>query len=105
MDGFRAMGNPTRRRLLHLVAEHPRSVGELATAIDASQPATSQHLSTLRRAGLVTVEVDGRHRRYAADFATLGELRAELDRFWNGALDRLVDAATQHGQANARAAS
>lgn len=74
-------------------------------AVDASQPATSQHLSTLRRAGLVTVEVDGRHRRYAADFATLGELRAELDRFWNSALDRLVDVAAQHEQAGTRVAS
>ncbi|MEM8619491.1 MAG: helix-turn-helix domain-containing protein [Actinomycetota bacterium] len=48
-------------------ADRSRAVSELAAEIDATQPATSQHLATLRRAGLVTVEVDGRHRRYAAN--------------------------------------
>lgn len=90
---FRALASPARRRVLQLVGDAPRSVGEVATALDVSQPAASQHLAALRTAGLVTVEVDGRRRIYRPDIERIGRLRDFFDAYWNSALDRLDSAA------------
>lgn len=66
-----ALGDPTRRRLLALVAGRERSVGELVELMAAggaiSQPAVSQHLRLLLEAGLVAVRADGVRRRYRID--------------------------------------
>ncbi len=59
-----ALGHPTRLAILELLAEHPRIVGEIIEEIGARQPAVSKHLSTLRAAGLLACEPDGRCRRY-----------------------------------------
>lgn len=86
---FKALAHPARRSLLRLVRDEARPVGELAAAIEVSQPATSQHLAVLRDAGLVTVEQAGRSRLYRADTAALSELRQFFDDFWSTAADRL----------------
>ena len=90
---FRALANPTRRRLLTLVRDRARPVGELADLVDVSQPATSQHLAVLRDAGLVEVHADGRRRLYRADLAALAAVRDFLEDYWSGHLDRLAAAA------------
>jgi DNA-binding transcriptional ArsR family regulator len=51
---FRALADPTRVRLLQLVLNGERPVGELARALGQPQPKVSGHLAVLRRAGLVT---------------------------------------------------
>jgi DNA-binding transcriptional ArsR family regulator/uncharacterized protein YndB with AHSA1/START domain len=51
-----AVLEPRRRAILRLLAERPRSVGDLASSFDVSRPAISQHLAVLREAGLVTSE-------------------------------------------------
>ena len=101
---FRALASPARRRVLRLVADRGRSVGEVAEELGVSQPAASQHLGALREGGLVTVEVDGRRRIYRPDLARLGELRAFFDAYWESALDRLEGAAVERASAR-RAAS
>jgi DNA-binding transcriptional ArsR family regulator len=93
--GFRALASPARRRVLTLVRDAPRSVGELADELGVSQPAVSQHLAALRDADLVAVEVDGRRRIYRPNLAALNELRSFFDDYWTDALDRLDDAATR----------
>jgi DNA-binding transcriptional ArsR family regulator len=103
-DGFRALGNGTRRTLLRLVRDRPRSVGELADAVGGSQPSTSQHLSVLRDAGLVSVTRDGRRRLYRARPTAIDELAAFFDDYWSGSLDRLAVAAERAG-AECRSAS
>ena len=55
---FRALANPARRRVLPLVRDQLRAVGDLTGELGMSQPATGQHLSVLRDAGLVRVEHD-----------------------------------------------
>lgn len=74
--------------------DEPKSVGQLADELGVSQPAVSQHLATLRKAGLVTVEADGRRRIYRPDLRSLAELRSFFDSYWTDALDRLDAAAT-----------
>jgi DNA-binding transcriptional ArsR family regulator len=103
-DRFRALAHPARRALLRLVRDQARSVGELAEAIDVSQPATSQHLAVLRDAGLVTVEREGRSRLYRADTESLSELREFFDVFWATAADRL-QAVAERAAAERRHAS
>ncbi|HEY5876746.1 MAG TPA: metalloregulator ArsR/SmtB family transcription factor, partial [Ilumatobacteraceae bacterium] len=49
-DPFAALGDGHRRRILHLIAEEPRSVGALAEAMPISRPAVSRHLRLLKAA-------------------------------------------------------
>ena len=57
---FRGFGDPTRLRILALVAEQERSVGELVSALDQPQPKISNHLACLRWCGFVTAERRGK---------------------------------------------
>jgi ArsR family transcriptional regulator len=61
---LKTLANPRRLEILHELARGPLEVGRLATAIGASQPNVSQHLSVLRGAGIVEAERDGREVRY-----------------------------------------
>lgn len=92
-EAFRALASPSRRRVLALVKEEARPVGELADELGVSQPAVSQHLALLRQAGLVTVEARGRQRLYRADLGRVAALRSFFDEYWAAAVDRLADAA------------
>lgn len=82
-----ALADPTRRRVFELVAEAPRSVAALTRALPVSQPAVSQHLKVLKDARLVRVEPRGASNIYHLDPQGLGEMRAWIDRMWDGALD------------------
>jgi DNA-binding transcriptional ArsR family regulator len=73
---YRAISEPTRRRILDLLAERERPVKELATGFRMSQPSLSQHLRVLRDAGLVRVRRQGRMRVYSVD---PGPLRGVYD--------------------------
>lgn len=55
-QSFRALGDPTRLRILRLLAEAPLNVSELVSLVGVAQPSVSHHLSTLRRLGLVREE-------------------------------------------------
>lgn len=57
---FRGFGDPTRLRILALVADRERSVGELVEALDQPQPKISNHLACLRWCGFVTAERRGK---------------------------------------------
>jgi len=57
---FRALGDPTRLRVLELIADGERSVGDLVTALGLSQPKVSNHLACLRWCGFVTTRREHR---------------------------------------------
>jgi DNA-binding transcriptional ArsR family regulator len=59
---WRALANPTRRRMLDLLRDEPRTTGELAEAMGENRFVVMQHLALLREARLVTVLADGRRR-------------------------------------------
>lgn len=90
-DALSAAAEPTRRRLLQLLATGPRTVSELSEHFTVTRPAISQHLAVLADAGLVTARKDGRQRFYSVVPAGITQLRAEIDRFWSTELDLLVD--------------
>ena len=81
-----ALGDPTRRRILELVRDGARPVGEIAREVPVSRPAVSQHLRVLKEAGLVRDRREGTRRLYAVDEAGLAALRAYLETFWDAAL-------------------
>lgn len=81
-----ALGDPTRRRVLHLLRDGERAVGELAADLPVSRPAVSQHLKVLKGAGLVTERRDGTRHLYAVDGAGLAALRTYLESYWDVAL-------------------
>ncbi|HEV2271494.1 MAG TPA: metalloregulator ArsR/SmtB family transcription factor [Steroidobacteraceae bacterium] len=89
---FRAIADPTRRRILGLLRQGPRTVGELAVNFKTSRPAISKHLRQLKVAGLVIA-----HQRGTASVCQLnaGPLRAVDDwlrdyrAFWKGTLREL----------------
>ena len=86
INGWTALGDPTRRAIFELLAAGPRAVGELAGELPVSRPAVSQHLKVLRDAGLVLDRRAGKQRIYRLDPQGLQALRADLDRFWSRAL-------------------
>lgn len=91
---FEALSDPTRRRVLELLAERELSAGEIAAAFTVSRPAVSRHLRVLREAGLVRARRDSQRRVYGLEAAPLLEVDAWLDtyrRFWPDRLDRLED--------------
>jgi DNA-binding transcriptional ArsR family regulator len=90
-----ALGDRTRRQIVHRLRAGPSSVGELAAALPVSRPAVSQHLTVLRRSGLVRYEELGTRNVYRLDPAGLTELRAWLDGFWEIALDRYAERVRQ----------
>ncbi|HLU64874.1 MAG TPA: metalloregulator ArsR/SmtB family transcription factor [Kofleriaceae bacterium] len=92
---FEVLAEPRRRRIMDLLLERPRAVGELVARTGLSQPGTSKHLRVLRQAGLVTSRGDGRRRIYQVSPAPLREIDAWLApyrRLWAASLDRLEDA-------------
>ncbi|TLG13424.1 metalloregulator ArsR/SmtB family transcription factor [Nocardia cyriacigeorgica] len=77
-DVAAALGDASRWRLIELLAERPRSVGELAELSGLRQPQATKHLQTLARTGLVTVFPLGQRRVYAIETDTLRALELRL---------------------------
>jgi DNA-binding transcriptional ArsR family regulator len=86
VDGWTALGDPTRRAIFERLAEGPLPVGELAAELPVSRPAVSQHLKVLKDARLVSGERAGNRRIYRVDPDGIGALRADLEQFWNKTL-------------------
>jgi DNA-binding transcriptional ArsR family regulator len=82
-----ALADPTRRRIVELLAREEYTAGEIVAEFDLSAPAISQHLKLLREAGLVTVQVEGQRRVHALNPDGFAELDAWLHRTkraWSG---------------------
>ncbi|MBS0408748.1 MAG: winged helix-turn-helix transcriptional regulator [Proteobacteria bacterium] len=92
MDTLAALADPTRRRIVEVLARGPMSSGEIAGRFPITKPAVSQHLKALRQARLVRVRAQAQRRIYELDPEGVGELAAWVDQlraFWNPRLDAL----------------
>ena len=98
---FRMLADPTRRRMLDILAERgPLNVGQLAAEFpDLVASGISKHLMGLRAAGLVHADRDGRQQIYALQGEAMRDALTpwlrKYDRFWQQALERLRDAAEE----------
>lgn len=84
-ETFAVLAEPMRRRLLDLLLDQPRPVGELALLLGLSQPGTSKHLRVLRDAGLVRVRQDAQRRWYELEPGPLTDIDEWLRpyrKFW-----------------------
>ena len=61
---FEVLADESRRRILDVLVEEERPVGELAEILTLSQPSVSKHLKVLRDAGLVEARTDAQRRIY-----------------------------------------
>ena len=87
------LAEPSRRRILDLLRDGERPVGELVESMRLTQPAVSKHLRVLRDAGLVEVRPDAQRRLYRIRPEPLAELDAWLEPYrtlWSDSLDRLA---------------
>jgi len=92
VNALEALADPTRRRIVELLADGERSAGEIASHFPTSRTGVSRHLRVLREQGLVRARSEAQRRLYSLDPAPLAELDAWLQRyrgFWTNRLDAL----------------
>jgi DNA-binding transcriptional ArsR family regulator len=105
---LQALADPTRRRILDLLAQGELAAGILASHFPMiSRPAVSQHLAVLREAGLVSERKAGRHRLYRLEVEPLRAFwegwLSQYQRFWDDrlqALKRLVEEELRDGDSD-----
>jgi len=68
---FKALADPTRRRVLTLLRNQSRSAGEIADQFEVSRPTMSAHFTVLREAGLITSEKKGKTVTYSINLSVL----------------------------------
>lgn len=78
---FQALADPTRRAVFESLCRREMSVAEITAGFPVSQPAISQHLAALRRAGLVRERREGRRAYYRSDPVGLEPLEAWMERY------------------------
>ena len=73
-DAFKALADPTRRRILELLAQGDLTAGEIAAHFDMTKPSVSHHLNILRSAALITDERRGQNIVYSVNLTVFQEL-------------------------------
>lgn len=98
MSALDVLADPTRRRIVEVLADGELNAGAIASRFDISRPAISQHLGILVEGGVLNVQSRGTQRIYRLTPSALSEagdwLWAQADR-WNHALDALEEALDQ----------
>jgi DNA-binding transcriptional ArsR family regulator len=109
MRSLAALADPTRRRIVEMLAEGDMPAGDIADRFAISAPAISQHLKVLKGAGLVRARVEAQRRIYELDpagFAELDQWLSAIRQFWHGrlaALERQLRATTDRPRKKAGA--
>jgi len=73
-DAFRALADPTRREILRLLRDGPKTSGEIADRFPTSWPTVSRHLAVLRDAGLILSERSGQQVVYELNTTVFQDL-------------------------------
>jgi DNA-binding transcriptional ArsR family regulator len=93
--GFRALSDPTRRGILHLLAEQDLTIAEVADNFQMTRAAVKKHLTVLQEGDLITTRTDGRTRVNALNPDGLKRVHdwfSYFDAFWD---DRLATLKTE----------
>ncbi|MGE7998047.1 autorepressor SdpR family transcription factor [Lysinibacillus sp. NPDC093190] len=81
---FKALSDPTRRKILDLLMDKDLTAGEIADHFQMTKPAISHHLSLLKQGGLVWDERQGQHVIYSINTTVLQEVMKWFMQFNNG---------------------
>lgn len=91
-DVFQAIADPTRRRIIDLLARQSLNLNAVADNFDISRPAISKHIRILTECGLITIRQQGRERYCEAQLQQLKDVASWAEQyriFWTGKLDAL----------------
>ncbi|MBI5666961.1 MAG: metalloregulator ArsR/SmtB family transcription factor [Chloroflexi bacterium] len=95
LNFFKALGNESRLKIIGLLAERERTVGEMAQLLGVKEPTVSQHLDMLKYVGLVKVRPEGNFRYYSLDSQAL--IGMNKDVFSREGLASIVSDAVESG--------
>src|SRR6187401_490959 len=91
-DVFQAIADPTRRKIIGLLAQQTLNLNSVAEKFDISRPAISKHIKILTECGLIVIKQKGRERFCEAKLQRLNEVSEWIERyrvFWTKKLDSL----------------
>jgi DNA-binding transcriptional ArsR family regulator len=77
-ETFRALADPTRRRILRLLGDGEMTAGEIAAHFEISAPSVSHHFGVLKQAGLITGRKDGQQIHYSLNTTVVQDLATVL---------------------------
>jgi DNA-binding transcriptional ArsR family regulator len=86
---LRALADPHRRDIIRLIHDTELPAGQIAANFTLTQQAVSQHLTVLKKAGLLDERREGTRRLYRFHSDALAPVRDLLDEFWPEKLERL----------------
>jgi DNA-binding transcriptional ArsR family regulator len=93
-DVFQAIADPTRRKILNVLAHESLNLNSVAEKFLSSRPAISKHIKILTECGLITIKQQGRERYCEAELQKLNEVSEWVEQykiFWTKKLDALDD--------------
>lgn len=88
---FKVLSDPTRLKLIHLIAtnmEDRLGVVMLSKKLGVSQPAASQHLRILKKAGIVNLKKEGYNAYYFLNFKEMKEVKQKMDQLFTRAFEK-----------------
>lgn len=91
-DVFQAIADPTRRKILHVLAHESLNLNSVAEKFHSSRPAISKHIKILTECGLIAIKQQGRERYCEARLQKLNEVSEWIEQykiFWTKKLDAL----------------
>jgi len=102
-DVFQAIADPTRRKILSLLAQESLNLNSVAEKFHSSRPAISKHIKILTECGLITIKQQGRERYCEAKLQKLNEVSEWVEQHkisWTKKLDALDDFLTKESVSN-----
>jgi DNA-binding transcriptional ArsR family regulator len=91
-DVFQAIADPTRRKIIHMIAQQSLNLNSVAENFQVSRPAISRHIKILTQCGLIQIREQGRERYCESRLEKLNEVSVWVEqykKFWNTKLDAL----------------
>ncbi|WP_028044185.1 autorepressor SdpR family transcription factor [Candidatus Stoquefichus massiliensis] len=73
-DAFKALSDPTRRKILELLQDKPLNAGEIADYFQITKPSISHHLAILKNSGLIMDERQGQNIVYSIDMTVFQDM-------------------------------
>src|ERR1700690_4220734 len=93
-DLFQAIADPTRRKIINMIAHESLNLNSVAEKFRISRPAVSKHIKILTECGLITINQQGRDRYCEAKLKKLNEVSDWVEQykeFWNTKFDALEE--------------